>query len=513
MGRRAGIMARRKKIRSITADPRWPEMVRRYRYDWARASVELFGKIPSSQQEEIIDAAQETGSRTTVASGHGTGKSDMTAIMILCFLMFYPEARVVIVANKIQQVMTGVFKYLKQNWKECVRRQPWLQNYFVVTDTSFYEITSKGSWTVMAKGFRRGNEEALAGEHAKHLFYIIDEASGVSDKAFGVITGALTQDDNRLLLISQPTRPSGYFYDSHHKLAHNKDNPNGDFTAITLNSEESPWVNAQFIRSKLLEYGGRDNPEYQIKVLGLFPKNANGFLLGRDECDRAARRKVRLHKGWGWIACCDVGNGRDKSILSIFRVSGSRLTRRVVPFKVLEMPGDCHPTKFAHAIFNECSQEKYPNITIAVDADGIGDATVRELESLGVPVVRINWGKPMHSREDKQRFANQRAFANIMARDAVKSGRMRLDANQATAEQASKIPVEINEMGQNVIMKKTVMRQKLNIKSPDRWDTFCFAMLVDYVAANDDTGFDRESVRVDALKYLDAFDDPEEGVA
>ncbi|MCL1031415.1 terminase [Serratia silvae] len=506
-------MARRKKIRSITADPRWRDMVIRYRYDWARASVELFGKIPSWQQEDIINAAQGTGSRTTVASGHGTGKSDITSIMILCFLMFYPEARVVIVANKIQQVMTGVFKYLKQNWKECVRREPWLQNYFVVTDTSFYEITSKGSWTVMAKGFRRGNEEALAGEHAKHLFYIIDEASGVSDKAFGVITGALTQDDNRLLLISQPTRPSGYFYDSHHKLARNKDNPNGDFTAITLNSEESPWVNAQFIRSKLLEYGGRDNPEYQIKVLGLFPKNANGFLLGRDECDRAARRKVRLHKGWGWIACCDVGNGRDKSILSIFRVSGSRLTRRVVPFKVLEMPGDCHPTKFAHAIFNECSQEKYPNITIAVDADGIGDATVRELESLGVPVVRINWGKPMHSREDKQRFANQRAFANIMARDAVKSGRMRLDANQATAEQASKIPVDINEMGQNVIMKKTVMRQKLNIKSPDRWDTFCFAMLVDYVAANDDTGFDRESLRVDALKYLDAFDDPEEGVA
>ena len=503
----------RKTIRSVITDPRWRDMVIRYRYDWSLAAVELFGKIPSWQQEEIINAAQDTGSRTTVASGHGTGKSDMTSIMILCYLMFYPGARVIIVANKVQQVMTGIFKYIKQNWNECVRRQPWLQNYFVITDTSFYEIANKGSWTVIPKGFRRGNEEALAGEHAKHLFYIIDEASGVNDKAFGIITGALTEDDNRLLLISQPTRPSGYFYDSHHKLARSKENPRGDFTAITLNSEESPWVNEKFIRSKLLEYGGRDNPEYQIKVLGLFPKNAHGFLLGRDECERAARRKVRLHKGWGWVACCDVGNGRDKSVLSIFRVSGRRHTRRVVPFLVMEMAGDCHPVKFAHYIFQECTQEKFPNITIAVDADGIGDATVRELESLGVPVVRINWGKPMHSRDDKQRFANQRAFANIMARDAIKSGRMRLDANPKTAEQASKIPVDINEMGQNVIMKKTVMRQKLNIKSPDLWDTYCFSMLVDFVAANDDVGFDRENVRVDALKYLDDFDDAEEGAA
>jgi hypothetical protein len=100
-----------------------------------------------------------------------------------------------------------------------------------------------------------------------------------------------------------------------------------------------------------------------------------------------------------------------------------------------------------------------------------------------------------------------------MARDAIKSGRMRLDANPKTAEQASKIPVDINEMGQNVIMKKTVMRQKLNIKSPDLWDTYCFSMLVDFVAANDDVGFDRENVRVDALKYLDDFDDAEEGAA
>ncbi|MEN2271789.1 terminase, partial [Vibrio diabolicus] len=66
-------MARR--IKSVTQDPRYPALVKRYRYDWKRLAVELVGKKPSWQQRKIIDSAQRIGARTTVSSGHGTGKS------------------------------------------------------------------------------------------------------------------------------------------------------------------------------------------------------------------------------------------------------------------------------------------------------------------------------------------------------------------------------------------------------------------------------------------------------
>lgn len=497
-------MAGKKKIKSVVTDPRWADLVRRYRYDWATAAEVLFGKTPTWQQEEIINAIQEPKAWVTVASGHGTGKSDMTSIMILLYLMMFPNARVIIVANKIGQVMTGVFKYLKINWKTCVQRFPWLQNYFVLTDTSFYEITSKGVWTVIPKGFRMGNEEALAGEHAEHLFYIIDEASGVGDKAFGVITGALTQADNRLLLLSQPTRPGGYFYDSHHRMAIGPHNPEGLFTAITLNSEESPLVEPSFIKAKLVEYGGRDAMEYLIKVRGMFPSTINGFLLSRDECERAQRRVVKLAKGWGWMACCDVGNGRDKSVLSIFRVSGYRQKRRVVPHKVLEMESNVTPVRFADIIYAECNPEKYPNISIVVDGDGVGGSTAELLETKhGVPVQRIRWGKKMHSREDKSRFVSQRAFANIMARDAIKNGRMRLDKDVKSVDQASKIPVILKESGQWKIEEKPVMKRKYNINSPDRWDTYCFAMIADFNSADDTMSSEEEEFRESTLAMLD----------
>lgn len=499
-------MAGKKRIKCVTADPRWRDMVIRYRYDWALAVVELFGMQPTWQQDLILESVQEVGSQTTVTSGHGTGKSSLTAMMLLIYMIMYPDARVIIVANKIAQVKTGVFKYVKEYWANAVRRHPWLQNHFTLTDTMFYEKSRKGIWEVLCKGYRLGNEEALAGEHAAHILLILDEASGISDKAIAIMRGALTETDNRMLMLSQPTRPSGYFYDSHHTLAKNEDNPDGFWNAIVLNSEEAPHVTLKFIREKLVEYGGRDSMEYMVKVLGRFPRNVNGYLLGRDECDRAARRKVYLEKGWGWVATADVGNGRDKSILTISKVSGHREKRRVVPFKVLEMPGTMNPLEFGDFIVNECTFEKYPNITIAIDADGYGSDTAAQIERRGRSVVRIRWGKPVFAKKDKERFVNQRAYANMAAADAIRSGRMRLDNNPKTAEQASKIPYGMNEEGKIFMFKKEVMRQKLNIKSPDRWDTYCFIMLVDYRPADEDIGGDMEEFRDSKLKELEDLD-------
>lgn len=503
-------MAGGHKKRSITTDPRYRDFCARYRHNFRLASLELFGKSPTWQQDLILESVQKPGSKTTVTSGHGTGKSDMTSIMIMIFLMTQPGARGILMANKIAQVQTGVFKYVKENWKRCCERVPWLQNYFVLTDTTFYEVTAKGNWTTVAKSCRRGNEEALAGEHAEHMLIVVDEASGVSDKAFGVVTGAMTQADNRMLLLSQPTRPSGYFYDTHHKLARTAANPDGEFNAICLNSEESPLVTPAFIKMKLAEYGGRDSMEYQIKVLGRFPRKTDGFLLGLDEVQRAQRRRVTLAKGWGWIACCDVGNGRDKSVILIAQVSGERDRRRVVGRRLLEMDGSCDAVTFGRRINLECTHDKYPNITIAVDADGIGAATCRILEEAGHNVVRIRWGKPMHAKQDKDRFINKRAYACIQAADAIRSGRMRPTSEFIVAEQASRIPFTLNEYGQYVIMKKPQMRAQLNIKSPDHWDVYCFAWLTDYVPANENLDYDRAQSRAHALDYLKQFDSGEE---
>ncbi|BEC07664.1 hypothetical protein LAZ27_22460 [Escherichia coli] len=73
--------------RSCVTDPRWRELVALYRYDWIAAADVLFGKTPTWQQDLIIESVQEQGSKTSVSSGHGTGKSDMTSTGRYCQLL------------------------------------------------------------------------------------------------------------------------------------------------------------------------------------------------------------------------------------------------------------------------------------------------------------------------------------------------------------------------------------------------------------------------------------------
>nr|QBM91396.1 hypothetical protein NNIBIDOC_00066 [Salmonella sp.] len=86
--------------------------------------------FPLHQQQRIIQSVQETGSRTTVTSRHGTGKSSLTAMLLLIFAILFPDARVIIVANKIGRGKTGVFKYVKRYWANAVKRHGWFADLF-----------------------------------------------------------------------------------------------------------------------------------------------------------------------------------------------------------------------------------------------------------------------------------------------------------------------------------------------------------------------------------------------
>src|SRR5262245_32484989 len=64
----------------------------------------------------------------------------------------------------------------------------------------------------------KDNPEALQGFHAEHLLFLIDEASGIPDIVFEVGMGALSTPGAKVVMAGNPTRTSGFFYDTHHKI-------------------------------------------------------------------------------------------------------------------------------------------------------------------------------------------------------------------------------------------------------------------------------------------------------
>ena len=317
----------------------------------------------------------------------------------------------------------------------------------------------------------------MAGQHNDNYIVICDEASGIADEIHGVLRGALTHKNNRYVMMSQPTRPTGHFADAFKSLS-------DTYTGFYMNAEESPIVGLHFINEKLLEYGGHHSPEYQIKVLGRFPDNMSGYLIPLSWCLDGQDTLIEHQEPWGWVMTVDVaeGNYRDSSVWTLSRVCGYGSERQAEVVEMREYLG-LDERSFACEIAKRV--QDLQSCSVAVDAAGSGRTVVLELESQGITVDRLHWGAPPHSDADRQRYRNLRAYSSVHVREALRSKRLRLPQGKRVIEQASRIPYSFDEMGRYLMMSKDEMRSK-GIKSPDIFDTIAFIWLVDYTPVGSD---------------------------
>lgn len=449
--------------------------------------------IPTWQQVPAMKAIQEPGSRVAISSGHGTGKSRMYAIICDWMLRVYPLSNTMLTATNIKQVRSVVWKELEDLHGIVDSHFPWMAGHFVKETERYYAKGKKDSWYVMPRTAPKHKPDSLSGQHRDWYTVLVDEASGVDDAIMGVLRGALTDKRNRFVMVSQPLRSSGHFADAFTTLKE-------IYKTFHFNAEESPLVSKEFIREKLIEYGGHHSPEYQIKVLGRFPDNLSGMLIPRHWCLDSQKFKIHHTSEWGWVITVDVGEGvyRDSSVYTVGRVSGYDETRVVDPIETVER-NDIDPKRFGQLVHQRALD--FPNVTIAVDSDGPGLATAIELEDLGHDVVRIHWGRPPHADSAKKRYQDQRAYACVMARQSIFEGRLKLAPGNKVVEQASKIPYSFDRRGRYVIMPKQQMSSQ-GIRSPDIFDTHCFFYLADYIPAGEAANTEEKD---ELLKWAEAI--------
>lgn len=424
-----------------------------------------------------------------------TGKSWLLGWTLDWHLRVFPNSNGLLTANNLEQTRIGVWKYLDEVMSDMDYCRPWMTKYFVKEAKKYFVAGNKDSWYFMPKTAGKSNPQGLAGQHAKHYMAVVDEASEVEDVKHDVIEGALTQERNRHVMVSQPTRISGRFADCF------KAPLNAIYETFNLNAEESPLVDKTWISQQLAKYGGHHSPEYQIRVLGRFPDNLAGFLIPRQWWEQAANNTIHHLEPWGWIVTVDVAEGmfRDSSVWTIAKVSGYGLTRKVEIIEIYESL-DRNELGFARELYQRI--QTLPNVTIAVDADGCGRTVVLTLEELNVAVESIHWGLPPHSDADRKRYKNLRAFSAVKVREALFENRLRIIRNTKLMDQGAKIPYRLDEAGRYAIMPKEQMRSQ-GIKSPDLFDTVCFFYLVDYVPVSDGTNsVEKDAILQAALELL-----------
>ena len=250
-----------------------------WRKDPARAVKEIWHVEPTGQQEKMLTKIFEPGSKVSVKSGHGTGKTTCFAWTIPIFLTCFMDAKIPVTAPSSAQLNDALWADL-QMWHN--KMPPQLRDLFTWTSDHF-TCKDTGSFAV-ARTARKEAPEALQGFHAKELLFLIDEGSGIPEPIFQVAQGALSTPGARCAIASNPTRTNGYFYETFHKNRMFWD-------GLTFNGEDSPRVDRAFIQGIINEYG-KDSDVYRVRVAGEFPEAGDMQFISRAIVEQAVQRKI-----------------------------------------------------------------------------------------------------------------------------------------------------------------------------------------------------------------------------
>jgi len=230
---------------------------------------------PSKQQHELlVNFAKHK--RTTIRSGHGTGKDASASWIIIWFLVTRLNAKVICTAPTARQLSDIL-------WSEISKwlRQSSVADEFVIQKDKIYCKHNPKEWwaravSVSAKSSKDEQAETLAGFHGDHMLIVCDEASGIPDPVYIPLEGAMTQEDNKCLMIGNMTKTRGYFYDTHFHSELKK-----NWYRLHWDSRDSENVTKDMIEYFAAKYG-EESSIFAVRVAGNPPHSDSDKLIPLD---------------------------------------------------------------------------------------------------------------------------------------------------------------------------------------------------------------------------------------
>lgn len=310
--------------------------------------------------------------RLAIKSGKGVGKSAFAAWLILCALGTNSEIKIPCTAPSSGQLFDVL-------WAECAKWAGKIKPEFkqlLPYDVKSDRITLSGmnyEAFATAKTARKDQPEALQGIHGKMVLAIVDEASGVDDKVFEAGEGTMSTTGAKTLLIGNPTRTDGYFYECWHKDSQR-------WKVRTVSCYDSGRVTQDYIDGMRLKWGETSN-EYQVGVLGNFPSGNTQSIIGRAIIEEAYDNPPEDPNPYPLVWGLDIARfGIDRTALA---------SRKgfVMPHPPRWWSGkDLEQTSMLVADMYFMAKPDDRPVDIVVDIIGLGAGVYDRLHHLGLPV-------------------------------------------------------------------------------------------------------------------------------
>lgn len=254
-----------------------PDAIKFYANEPVYFTQDIIRAKPDRNQIDILNSVRDYP-MTSVRSGHGIGKTAVESWVIIWFLLTRPFPKIPCTAPTKHQLIDILWAEVSK-W---LRNNPALQQEIIWTAEKLYLKGYKEEWFAVPR--TATNPDALQGFHSDHLLFVMDEASGISDKTFEPVLGALTGPDAKLLMMGNPTRLAGFFFDSHHK---NRES----YKTIHVDGRDSGRVERDFIQ-KIIDMFGEDSDVFRVRVEGNFPKAQPDSFIAIEWAEKAAKIKI-----------------------------------------------------------------------------------------------------------------------------------------------------------------------------------------------------------------------------
>ena len=360
---------------------------------------EVLGVVPDKNGDGGIDGWQADVLRAfgreerliSIRACHGPGKTAVAAWCSVYSLIFrFPQKTVATAPSRGQ--LEGALVAEVHKW---VGKLPsTVQQLLDVKSTSITLLRDPKRSYFEARTARAENPEALQGVHEDEgwVLLIADEASGVHEKIFEAAAGSMSGRNCQTMLLSNPVRTSGFFYDTHHKL---KDM----WFTVHISHEDSKRVTNDFVEDMARRYQ-RDSNAFRVRALGEFPLSDLDTIIPFEFVESARNRDILVPQNIPVVWGVDVARFGDDSNALVKR---SRVT--VLPD--IQEWGGVDLMQTAGRIkreYDDTRPSERPQ-EILIDVIGLGAGVVDRLQEQNLPVRGINVAE---TASHEERYRNLR---------------------------------------------------------------------------------------------------------
>lgn len=383
--------------------------IRHWREDPVRFVVDCFGVQPDAWQAKVLKEFPKS-QRTALLACKGPGKSTVLSWLSWNFLATRPHPKIAATSITGPNLQDCLWAEMSK-WAE---RSEFLKAAFVITDKRIFNKENPKTWWMSARTWVKGSDSSqqantLAGLHAEHLLFVLDEVGGIPDSVMATAEAGLASGiETKILMAGNPTHTEGPLY-----RAATSERHLWNLTEITADPDDpnrTPRVSKAWAREQIDKYG-KDNPWVLVNVFGRFPPASINSLLGPSEVSEAMKRHYTpdqfelSQKRLG----VDVSRfGDDRTV--IFPRQG------LASFKPVEMR-NARTNEIAARIMMAKSKWR-SELEFIDDTGGWGAGVIDSLIQAGQSPLGINFS----GKAEDARYLNKRAEMWFRMQDWVKRG-------------------------------------------------------------------------------------------